>query len=202
MSNPGIPRKEHTTTLTLSPPAEVFFRMNRIEQRIAALAMQLQRREPSRPLGAEHWKKAEKMLVSEGELSVHSQGHRLVMKLQMRGFEPGDVQVHIEGDILCIIAEHATQEDTPAVLDGAAHQHSSSVLFRKLPLPKALNRKNLSMWASHGELTLSFPLEMSEIQSSERHFLSPVLDRHAPSGMVMPPLGTAAATIPHMAVSR
>lgn len=102
------------------------------------------------------WLTAESELLTEIALDVQEEDDRYVLNGQFPGFEPDEVEVHVEGDRIAISGkhEHATEEER----DGGKVTSTSSIsFFRSMSLPEDADAEALDAHVEGGVLQVVLP---------------------------------------------
>lgn len=91
---------------------------------------------------------------------VRKQGE-MVLRADLPGVEPDEVEVTIEGDVLTVSAEHeeSSEEETEGVLHRTRRYASFS---RSMPLPEGVTADRIETSAENGVVEVKIPLPQSE----------------------------------------
>ncbi len=89
-------------------------------------------------------------------LDVEQNDERLVITASLPGYEPGDIEVSVDEDILVIKAESAgaSEDDEPAYL---LRERGFGSVSRSLRLPENLDTENAESEFRNGVLAVTFP---------------------------------------------
>jgi HSP20 family protein len=85
-------------------------------------------------------------------MDVDDRADEVVVRAEVPGFEPDDIDVQLRGNCLCVSAEHRQEEEGP---DGARHEYGS--FRRMITLPQGIEADKVEARYHNGVLEVHLP---------------------------------------------
>ena len=113
-------------------------------------------------------------------MEAYRKDNQYVVRVDLPGIDPKDVNVHAEGNVLTISGERKSQEESPAY-----RETFYGTFERQVPLPQGIEADKISAHYEHGVLEIRVPLPAQlvgrqiEIQIDQRKNTKKLEDKAA-----------------------
>lgn len=102
------------------------------------------------------WLKAEMELIEPVKVEVSDKEGKLLIRAEVKGFKPDEIEVNLEPEVLTIKAEHTRETENKE--KGVEYTESSAKsIFRRIHLPATVSLKNAKAVLKGGMLEISAP---------------------------------------------
>jgi len=139
-----LSKKTSPEQIHVSSPMRFFSMLNEIEDRISREALaSFAGRQWRGSLQQQDWEQAERRLLDQPLTRITPMSESLSIRIYTCNYEPQDIAIHVEGDFLCVCAQH--EEST---------RSESRMLALRLPLPHPLRNGHVSAWVEPDSISV------------------------------------------------